>query len=73
MPPLVAPSPAHLGTVTGLANQAITAGNLLGPPLALGVFAASGALGTTAVRVAALALGFWMVLTGRPAAGSDTR
>jgi hypothetical protein len=69
----VAPSPAHLGTVTGLANQAITAGNLLGPPLALGVFAASGALGTTAVLVAALALGFWMVLTGRPAAGSDTR
>jgi len=73
MLPLVAPSPAHLGTVTGLANQAITAGNLLGPPLALGVFAAAGTPGTIAVLVAALAASFWMVLTGRPAARSDSR
>lgn len=71
MLPLVAPSPAHLGTVTGLANQAITAGNLLGPPVALSVFAVAGAAGTTAVLLAVLALGLWLVLTGRPAARSD--
>lgn len=60
MLPHVAPSPAQLGTVTGLANQAITAGNLLGPPLVLAVFATLGLVGAIALLsgavVAALVL-----------------
>lgn len=54
MLPRVSPSPAELGTVTGLANQMVTAGNLAGPPLALAAFAAGGASGTTAVLALAL-------------------
>jgi MFS family permease len=61
MLPQVAPSPAQFGTVTGLANQMVTAGNLVGPPLVLGVYAAAGATPATAVLVAALALSVWLV------------
>jgi MFS family permease len=61
MLPQVAPSPAQLGTVTGLANQMITLGNLLGPPLVLGVFAAAGAGAALALLVGALALSVWLV------------
>ena len=61
MLPQVAPSPAQLGTVTGLANQMITIGNLLGPPIALGVFAAAGATAATALLILALALSVGLV------------
>jgi MFS family permease len=61
MLPQVAPSPAQFGTVTGLANQMVTAGNLVGPPLVLGVYAAAGATPATAVLIAALALSVWLV------------
>jgi MFS family permease len=61
MLPQVAPSPAQFGTVTGLANQMVTAGNLVGPPLVLGVYAAAGAAAAAAVLVAALALSVWLV------------
>jgi hypothetical protein len=61
MLPQVSPSPGQLGTVTGLANQMITAGNLVGPPLALGCFAAGGAVAATAALILALALSLWLV------------
>jgi hypothetical protein len=61
MLPQVAPSPAQLGTVTGLANQMITAGNLVGPPLALAVFAAAGAGAAIGLLAATLAFSAWMV------------
>ncbi|MGH8668466.1 MAG: hypothetical protein ACREUH_04460, partial [Burkholderiales bacterium] len=60
MLPQVTPSPAQLGTVTGLANQMITAGNLAGPPLVLGVFAAGGATGATLLLAVTLALALWL-------------
>jgi MFS family permease len=62
MLPQVAPSPAQLGTVTGLANQMITAGNLVGPPLALAVLAAAGAGAAIALLAATLAFSVWMVI-----------
>lgn len=40
--PHVARSAAELGTVAGLVNQMIQVGNLIGPPLALGAYAAGG-------------------------------
>ena len=61
MLPQVAPSPAQFGTVTGLANQLATAGNLVGPPLVLAVYAAGGASTAVALLAAALVLGLWMV------------
>ena len=61
MLPLVAPSPGALGTVAGLANQMITAGNLLAPPLVLGVYAAAGVGGALAVLLAAVALSLALV------------
>jgi hypothetical protein len=61
MLPQVAPSQAQLGTVTGLANQMITIGNLLGPPLVLGVFAAAGASAATMLIVAAGVLSVGLV------------
>ena len=54
MLPLVAPSPGQLGTVTGLANQMITAGNLIAPPLVLGVFALGGGAAAIGVLIAAV-------------------
>jgi MFS family permease len=66
MLPQVTPSPAQLGTVTGLASQMTTIGNLLGPPLVLGVFAAADAGTASALLVGALALSVWLV-NGVPA------
>lgn len=65
MLPRVSRSPGELGTATGLANQMVTAGNLAGPPLALGAFAASGPMATSALIAAALALGVWLVASIR--------
>lgn len=42
MLPRVAPTPAQLGTVSGMCSQAVNIGNLIGPPLALAVYAAAG-------------------------------
>lgn len=56
MLPQVAPSPGQLGTVAGLANQMITTGNLLAPPLVLGVYALGGVSGAIAALVAAVTL-----------------
>jgi len=42
MLPRVAPTPAQLGTVSGMCSQAVNMGNLIGPPLALAVYAAAG-------------------------------
>ncbi|HKQ29386.1 MAG TPA: MFS transporter [Burkholderiales bacterium] len=66
MLPRVAPSPSQLGTVTGLANQMITAGNLLGPPAVLAVFAAAGTTSAAVLLAVALAFGVWLV-SGVPA------
>lgn len=42
MLPHVAPASAQLGTVSGLCSQSVNIGNLIGPPLALAVYAAAG-------------------------------
>jgi len=42
MLPHIAPAPAQLGTVSGMCSQSVNIGNLLGPPLALAVYAAAG-------------------------------
>jgi len=42
MMPHVAPTPAQLGTVSGMCSQSVNMGNLIGPPLALAVYAAAG-------------------------------
>ncbi|HLB15480.1 MAG TPA: MFS transporter [Burkholderiales bacterium] len=57
MLPHVAPTPAQLGTVTGMSNQTANLGNLIGPPLVLSVFAAAGPGAASMVLVAAVALG----------------
>ncbi len=61
MLPQVAPSPGQVGTVTGLANQMITTGNLLAPPLILGVYALGGAGSAIAALLAAVALSVLLV------------
>jgi MFS family permease len=53
MLPHVAPTPAQLGTVSGMCSQAINLGNLIGPPLVLAVYAAAGT-GATVVMLIAL-------------------
>ncbi len=57
MLPHVAPTPAQLGAVTGMSNQTANLGNLIGPPLVLSVFAATGAGAASMVLVVAIALG----------------
>ncbi len=57
MLPRVAPTPAQLGTVTGMSNQTANLGNLIGPPLVLSVFAAAGTGAAAMVLVVAVALG----------------
>jgi hypothetical protein len=57
MLPHVAPTPAELGTVSGMSTQMINVGNLIGPPLVLSIFAAAGAGAASLVLVAAIALG----------------
>jgi MFS family permease len=54
MLPRVAPSPEQLGTVSGLATQMVTTGNLLAPPLVLGVYAALGVGAATGLLVGAV-------------------
>jgi predicted MFS family arabinose efflux permease len=61
MLPQVAPSAGQLGTVSGLANQMVTAGNLLAPPVTLGVYAAAGIGTAAALLVAGVALSVAMV------------
>jgi predicted MFS family arabinose efflux permease len=61
MLPQVAPSAGQLGTVSGLANQMVTAGNLLAPPVTLGVYAAAGIGAAAALLVGAVALSAAMV------------
>jgi predicted MFS family arabinose efflux permease len=51
----VAPGAGQLGTVSGLANQMITAANLLAPPTVLAVYAAGGAIAALGVLVAVTA------------------
>jgi predicted MFS family arabinose efflux permease len=55
MLPHVAPAPAQLGTVSGMCSQSVNVGNLIGPPLALAVYAAAGT--ATAVLMLILLLG----------------
>lgn len=56
MIPHVAPARDRIGAVSGLVNQMVTLGNLLGPPLVLSVYAFADAAG------AALMLAAWTVL-----------
>lgn len=55
MLPHVAPTPAQLGAVSGLCSQSVNIGNLIGPPLALAVYAAAGAGIAVLMLVLALA------------------
>jgi MFS family permease len=55
MMPHVAPTPAQLGTVSGMCSQAVNMGNLVGPPALLAVYAAAGTGAAVAVMVAVLA------------------
>lgn len=56
MIPYVAPARDRIGAVSGLVNQMVTLGNLLGPPLVLTIYAQADAAG------AALMLAAWTVL-----------
>ncbi len=56
MIPHVAPARDRIGTVSGLVNQMVTLGNLIGPPLVLSVYAAADAAGAAAMLAA------WTVL-----------
>ena len=56
MIPHVAPGRDRIGAVSGLVNQMVTLGNLLGPPLVLSIYARADALG------AAFMLAAWTVL-----------
>jgi MFS family permease len=55
MLPRVAPVPAQLGTVSGMCSQAVNVGNLIGPPLALAVYAAAGTGAAVAILILLLA------------------
>jgi MFS family permease len=48
MIPHVAPGPDRIGTVSGLVNQMVTLGNLVGPPLVLSAYALGDAAGAAA-------------------------
>ena len=63
MIPHVAPGSDRIGSVSGLVNQMVTLGNLLGPPLILSVFAAFDALG------AAITLAVWTGLCASAVVG----
>lgn len=54
MLPHVAPTPAQLGTVSGMCSQSVNIGNLIGPPLALAIYAAAGAGAAVLMLVALL-------------------
>lgn len=55
MMPHVAPTPAQLGTVSGMCSQAVNMGNLIGPPLVLAVYAAAGAATAVVLLIGLLA------------------
>lgn len=52
MIPEVAPAPDRIGTVSGLVNQMVTLGNLVGPPLVLTLYATAAAEGAVALLAA---------------------
>ena len=59
MIPHVAPAPERLGSVSGICTQMVNVGNLLGPPLALAIYAAAGtgaAIGLLVLLLAASVL-----------------
>ncbi len=56
MIPHVAPARDRIGAVSGLVNQMVTLGNLLGPPLVLAIYASTDAAG------AAIMLAAWTML-----------
>ena len=55
MLPHVAPTPAQLGTVSGMCSQAVNVGNLVGPPAILAVYAVGGTTAAVVLMVAVLA------------------
>ena len=55
MMPQVTPAPEQLGSLSGLCTQTVNLGNLLGPPLALAIYAAAGAAAALALLVGLLA------------------
>ncbi len=61
MLPHVAPSREELGTTTGMALQSANIGNLLGPPLALSVYAIAGAVPAVLMMVALLAASLLLI------------
>lgn len=61
MLPWVTPAPGQLGTVSGLANQLITAGNLVAPPLVLGIYAIAGLGAALAALIGGVALSIALV------------
>jgi MFS family permease len=63
MLPAVSPRPEQLGSVSGLSMQMVTLGNLLGPPLALSVYAAAGAAPATGILVAVIAASVALIAT----------
>ena len=63
MLPAVSPTPEQLGAVSGLSMQMVTLGNLLGPPLALSVYATAGAAAATAMLVAVIAASVALIAT----------
>jgi predicted MFS family arabinose efflux permease len=56
----VAP-PEELGAFSGICNQVINIGNLLGPPLGLAAYAAGGTGGALALLVGVTAAGAWAI------------
>ncbi len=56
MIPQVAPARDRIGTVSGLVNQMVTTGNLVGPPLILSIYAAADTAGAVAALVVFTAL-----------------
>lgn len=61
MLPHVAPSREELGTTTGMSLQAANIGNLIGPPLALAVYAAAGAVPAVLMLIAGLVVSLLLI------------
>jgi MFS transporter, CP family, cyanate transporter len=61
MLPHVAPTGEELGTTTGMALQAANLGNLLGPPLALALYAVAGAGTAVLILIALLVVSFLLI------------
>lgn len=61
MLPWVAPGAGQLGMVSGLANQMITAGNLVAPPLVLAVYSVAGGGGAIALLLGVTAASVLLV------------